>query len=368
VGYCVRARVDFVPALLAVVLGLCCVTGSLLARPHVLALPLLAVWTAELVSAREQHRAPRFWLLPVITLWANLHGSFAFGIALSGAMALEALAENRNKVALQWGIFVAAALVCAMITPFGLEGLLFPVKLSAMTGLGQIGEWQPTDFSSLSPFAIALLATFFVLGRGEISIPPIRLSIVLSLVWLALSHGRHQMLLGVCAPLLLAPSLGKKWPATNARARRWGMAVAASGFAILIVARLILPITRSDDLMTPATALAHVPEFVRQLPVLNDYAYGGYLIFNGVKPFIDSRADLYGDTFLQNYARLVAPDKDDLTADLEHYHIHWTIFPTNSNVVKLLDATPGWHRYYSDKIATVHIRADASLGRVLTAD
>jgi hypothetical protein len=36
----VRARVDFIPALLAVVMGLACVTGSLLARPHMLTLPL----------------------------------------------------------------------------------------------------------------------------------------------------------------------------------------------------------------------------------------------------------------------------------------------------------------------------------------
>src|SRR5882757_8097144 len=46
VGFFVRKRVDLVPALLAVVLGLSCVTGSLLARPHMLSLPLLAIWTA----------------------------------------------------------------------------------------------------------------------------------------------------------------------------------------------------------------------------------------------------------------------------------------------------------------------------------
>ena len=46
----------FLPALLAMVLGLACVTGSLLARPHMLALPLLAIWTAGLVAAREEAR------------------------------------------------------------------------------------------------------------------------------------------------------------------------------------------------------------------------------------------------------------------------------------------------------------------------
>ena len=54
VGHFVRKRVDTLPAVLTVVLGLCCVTGSLLARPHMLALPLLALWTAGLAAAREQ--------------------------------------------------------------------------------------------------------------------------------------------------------------------------------------------------------------------------------------------------------------------------------------------------------------------------
>src|SRR4051812_49712119 len=58
VGWFVRRRVDFLPALLAVVLGLCCVTGSLLGRPHLLALPLLALWAAGLAPAREGGSSP----------------------------------------------------------------------------------------------------------------------------------------------------------------------------------------------------------------------------------------------------------------------------------------------------------------------
>ena len=69
-AYFVRKRVDFTPALLAVVLGLACVTGSLLARPHMLALPLLAIWTAGLAGARENSKAPSCWLIAVMPLWA----------------------------------------------------------------------------------------------------------------------------------------------------------------------------------------------------------------------------------------------------------------------------------------------------------
>src|SRR6185312_11050616 len=85
-----RKRMDFIPALLVSVLGLACVAGSLLARPHLLALPLLAIWTSALVDARARGSAPPFWLAAVMLVWANLHGSFAFGLALAMALGTEA--------------------------------------------------------------------------------------------------------------------------------------------------------------------------------------------------------------------------------------------------------------------------------------
>src|SRR5262249_6798924 len=162
-------RLELIPALLIVTLGLSCISGSLLARPHLLTLPLLAVWTCALVAAREQNKAPSFWLILAMPLWANLHGSFAFGLALAGALAVEAVAEaqERRKVALAWGRFLAAAAISAMATPFGIQTLLFPFHLSAMQGISHIGEWQASDLSHLSPLTLALLCSLFVLGSGR---------------------------------------------------------------------------------------------------------------------------------------------------------------------------------------------------------
>jgi hypothetical protein len=356
-GYFVRRRLDFVPALLVVALGLSCVTGSLLARPHLLALPLLALWTAGLAAAREKHARPSWWLILVMPLWANLHGSFAFGLVLAAALGVEAVIESggRAKTAMAWALFVAAATLSCLLTPFGLDTLLFPLRLSQLHGLAHIGEWQASDFSRVSPFEIALLVALGAFALGKIRLPPARLAILLGLVWLALSHSRHQMLLGITAPILLAGPLAATWPARNQGGNALFASAAALGFAVLITARLAFPIARGDDPISPVTALAHVPRFVRETPVLNDYAFGGFLIWNGVKPFIDSRADLYGDIFLENYAAITQPDKDALAASLAYYHVRWTIFSAHAPVVKLLDATPGWHRSYSDQLAVIHV-------------
>ena len=356
-AFFVRKRMDFIPALLTVVLGLACVTGSLLARPHMLALPLLAIWAAGLAAAREQDRTPSWWLIAVMPLWANLHGSFAFGLTLAGALAIEAIVQSaqRKKTALGWAPFLLAATASATITPFGIQTLLFPFKLSALQGLGHIGEWQASDFSHVTPFAIALLAVLFVLGRGQVKVPPLRLLLLLGLIALALAHARHQMLLGVTAPILLADALGRAWSGKNENRPPLFAVIAGFALVVLIAVRLAVPVTRGDDPVSPVSALAHVPRFVRETPVLNDYAFGGYLIWNGVRPFIDSRADLYGDIFLQNYSDITSPDKDALAATLAFHHARWTIFSAQAPVVKLLDATPGWHRFYTDKLAVVHV-------------
>ena len=127
-----RKRVDVVPALLAMLLGLSCVTGSLLARPHLLALPLLAVWTLGLVRRARQNRAPCWWLIAVMPLWANLHGSFAFGLALAAALGVEAvMTAERMKAIHRLGHFRRRHHVITLLNPQIWHRLLFPLHMSA---------------------------------------------------------------------------------------------------------------------------------------------------------------------------------------------------------------------------------------------
>ena len=94
-------------------------------------------------------------------------------------------------------------------------------------------------------------------------------------------------------------------------------------------------------------------------PVLNDYSFGGYLIWAGVRPFIDGRADMYGDDFLGRYARITAPEPEALDGTLQRYGIAWTIFPPGQRVTAMMDREPGWRRLYADKFAVVHVRDEA---------
>ncbi|MFI4935420.1 MAG: hypothetical protein ACHP7N_12420, partial [Caulobacterales bacterium] len=92
--------------------GLACVGPSLLARPHIIALPLLTFWTIALLDARRRGEAPSLWLLPLMALWANLHSSFIVGIGLVAVLGLETALDFkawRWRVILGWaGLGVGA--------------------------------------------------------------------------------------------------------------------------------------------------------------------------------------------------------------------------------------------------------------------
>ena len=351
-----------------VAIGLSLVTANLLARPHVLALPLLAAWSAALFAARDRRRPPPLSLAALMTLWANMHGGFVFGLMLIGPFALEAVTEApvgaRLSTARAWTTFALAALAGALINPYGVEALLLPFRLMAVENLSRIGEWRPQDFSHVGTMELALLTLLGVTLTRPFAMPAIRAAVILALIAMALQHARHQVLLGILAPMLLARPLaaatgfapfGEEWRRV---ARIAAPATLVAALAIGGV-RLATPIERTDGAVSPISALSAVPADLRRKPVLNAYAFGGYLIFEHVRPFIDARVELYGDRMLSLYDRLQRADGDALDDTLKRYDIAWTIFPPDARIVAALDREPGWRRLHSDGAAVVHVRSAA---------
>jgi hypothetical protein len=108
--------------------------------------------------------------------------------------------------------------------------------------------------------------------------------------------------------------------------------------------------------ITPAAAVDAVVANHIEGPVLNDYGFGGYLIFRGFKVFIDGRADFYGDAFIKRYAEAIALQSDEFFKLVDQYGIAWTLLPPDRPAVRMLDRLPGWRRLYGDDIAVVHVR------------
>lgn len=367
VGRRLARDLDGVALVMALTLGFSLCVGGLLARPHILALPLLAFWAAALFDARDDDRAPPVALLPLMTVWANMHGSFLLGLALLGPLALDALVsapEGKRIEALRgWVLFGLLALGAAMIHPYFYHAILFPLTLMGMKSLSGVWEWRPESFDHIGPLELNLLALIgFALYR-PMRVPPARLLLLIGLIHLALHHQRHAMILGLLAPMILARPIAEAIdlpPAPWRVLSRAQVGTVLAAFIVLAGLRVAVPIAREDGPTAPIAALAAVPAELRAQPVLNHYNFGGYLIFAGVRPYVDGRTDMYGDAFLDNYDRIVSADSKALDEALGKFGINWTMFPPQEPLVKALDARPGWVRLYQDEYAVIHIRKDAA--------
>lgn len=200
-----------------------------------------------------------------------------------------------------------------------------------------------------------MLGLVYLGVTGKLKFPLLRGLILIGLCYLALAHARHQMLFGIVAPMLIAPVLGKRWPPETPAPPRWLMPAGAGLLALLIAVRCLVPTARGDDPVTPMRAVASLPAALTTQPVLNAYDFGGYLIFSGIKVFVDGRTDMYGDDFLAKYDVMMKPDRKALSEALARWHIAWTILPPGP-AATMMDTLPGWHRGYRDALAVVHIK------------
>ena len=352
-----------------VLLGVALWAPSLLARPHVLALPLVAAWTVALLDARDRDKAPPLSLALLMTLWSNMHGGFVFGLALIAPFALEAAhaAPRGTRLAAlrAWILFGLAAVAAALANPYGVEALLFPFRLMGVENLSRISEWSPQDFGHVGPMEIALLVLVgFALTR-PMATPPVRAAMLAGLLAMALQHARHAQLLGLIGPMLLAKPIAAATAAVRPegdgrQVARAALAASLAAAVALAPLRFAAPIVRVDGQSAPISALRAVPPELRAAPVLNDYSFGGYLIWSHVRPFIDGRADMFGDAMLGLYWKLAAGDPSTVEETLSRYRIAWTIFAPDTRIVAILDREPGWRRLYADGVAVVHVRDGAA--------
>jgi hypothetical protein len=367
------ADLEPVPALYLSLFALADIKGWVMMRPHLFALPILVVWTGELLAARRESRAPRWFLAPLMVLWVNLHPSFLFGAALIAVFGLEAVLKTPRegrRIAAQWGARFIGVILAAMVNPAGAAGVSFPLMFTAAGTAAMIPEWRTTMFNTLGPFEISLLAGVLGCLFLGVRMTAMRLILLAGMLHLTLAHQRFVIVLAIVGAMILAEPIAKALREKGWRARpaEGGVnALAASAGAVLIALVLAassfaIPRGLRNETITPLAALAHVPAEIAARPVFNDWLIGGYLIFTGMRPYIDGRAELYGAGFIRTYLQIVRPDAVLMRETFVRYGVVWTLLAPGNRAMVVLDLMPEWCRVYRDDAAVVHVRRNALAG------
>ncbi len=344
-----RSVADPLGAALVTGLAFLAAGSALSLRPQVVSYLLMTCTVAIWLRARQGAKPP--WLLiPLVWLWAMVHGMWIVGVAVSGLLAVGATLDRSLPRRALW-VPLAMAIACAA-TPAGprLYLAIFDVNSRA----DYFGEWGPPSLVSASGLAaVALLVAVVAAFLGERRATAWDIAIMVCGLGLLIYSARTVPL---AAALLVIPAAGhlQQWigaPARAGQAERWGVGLGAGCAGLALVSLLALrppgPPTATEPFLKSLNGLAE------GTTLLTDSDMGGFLLWSDPRLHIPVHgyADMYTDEELR-----------DLN-DLLHLAPHWvdTLNALHANYALLRDSTP-LRAALSDRGWTPVVRGE---GRVL---
>lgn len=357
-------------------------------RPQMLSLLLSSVFLYVLHLYRTGSRSVIWSLPPLMALWANLHGSFFLGLVYPVVLMLGATIDNlwrpRGEGTMAWrdlrrlAVVTVITALAPVLNPNGLQLLIYPFgTLGSPAMQAYIMEWFTPDFhlTEFQPFALYLLALLLSMGLSTRIPSAAELILAVGFGYAALRSARHMpFFLLVTAPTLTAQLLhiwrNAGWSDRFFRRRpQRGQAHVVLNWLLLgvvilgVAAKTAYTISSNDRAQREALPVAAV-DFVVESEIsgnmYNLYHWGGYLIWRlypEQKVFIDGRADVYGDTFIDGYLR-VYQLREGWSVPLERYDVELVLIDRASALSTVLDESPSWDRSYADEIAAVFVRQD----------
>jgi hypothetical protein len=238
----------------ASMLALVLAPWALQLRAQTFALLLFALVYWLLVSDSHSLSDRVLWCLPLLVIWANVHGSVVLGVGLVGLRALTRIVAPPRRLsrpeALQSLILLVGAPAAMFVSPYGF-GLVhyYQLMLGNPTFARFINEWQPTRFA---PLTVAFFAVAFILVALAVRYPG-RLSRFEELTLLALLLVAMMALRNIAwfslAALISAPVLYTEVgrPDSTPTRRDMRVNVVLSGIAAAAALTLLLagPIARN---------------------------------------------------------------------------------------------------------------------------
>jgi hypothetical protein len=332
-------------------------SGSAL-RPQTLALPLFIALVWLLVRDARRPSPAVFFVVPVLALWANVHGTVVLGSLLVVLHAATS-AWARRRVAVREPALLGAAVVLPFASPYAphlagyYRALLFNSELAKY-----VPDWMPTAPSLTTlPFYLLALGTAFLLGRARGTITLFERVTLVVLLILGVEAARGVTWFALFALLTLPTMLNGVWPGELRVSRRIAPVVLA-GSALAVAVALVVALAKPHTWVTshypPRAARTAAATAGNESQVFANGAFADWLLL--VEPSLrgrvayDARFELLPHGRLADAAavsigradwpRILAPfdvvvlrpEEDEMRGALLRAG-RWTRVPTDSHVV-----------------------------------
>jgi hypothetical protein len=340
-------------------------------RPQMLSL-LLASAFLWILQRAERSLQIAWWMVPLMLLWVNLHAGYVLGILLivvvvAGKILDAVLGRDSWKriapTVRTLGMVGAACCAVVPLNPNGTKLYWYPfVTLRSNTMQAYIAEWFSPNFheAKFAPFLLMLIATLVFLAISPRRIRTSHLLLLLTTSWMALHAARHipifsliaiPILSELAAPIFASRSLPQGTRQFSPGFLKYAVLAAFLVFTVVRVRTVVKSLAVTEHGNFPADAVGFLTEHPLPGPLLNHYNWGGYLIWKlypEYRVFIDGRADLYGDNFMDRFADLYYVRKSDWYVTFETYGIRTVMMPPGAPLVEALRFKKEWKQRYAD--------------------
>ncbi|HEY2428344.1 MAG TPA: hypothetical protein VGI06_05405, partial [Acidimicrobiales bacterium] len=331
------------------------------ARP--LMFELLCLALVILIVERRAHPA---WLLPVVWLWVNTHGSWPIGLAWLAARAAGEALDVRGwpKVALPRLAGFGAGLAVAVVNPLTWRLLAFPfVAVQKRPVFQTIVEWRSPNFQDPNTLVALVFIVLALLVLLRAPLPWAQLLPVAAFLPLGLIAERNLAPFGIVLAPALACALSAPAPSRWSWAR-WASAVGSSAgwrygitaVAALTVAGLVV-LTQGRPVLDlsgyPVAATGFLQRTGRLGPghrIAAVDVVGCFLIWRAgpsTKVFIDDRYDMYPAPVVDD-ASTLAGGGEGAAAVLDRRGVDTVLWRANGLLPGELLRLGDWRQAYDD--------------------
>ena len=343
----------------------------------------IAIFAALLLLLAERRRRPRllWFAVPLVALWANVHGSFVLGLGLLGLTWLTDVLARAPRPHLALAVTAVAA-VAVTLNPFGLEIWRYAASILASPTIStRISEWQRPGLDTAEGIAFVgsavafLVAAVFAWRRGRLAWP--ELLVPAAFFGLGLLAVRGLAWWPLVAATTVAGWVGAPASATVEESPRSEPAlfrrVNAAVVGLLVLAAIaLLPIWRPVDagLRAPSGLVGQAPSGITA--ALRSLVTPGTRLFApqpwsswfeyalpDARLFVDSRIELYPSAVWDEYDAVVE-GRGGWQGVLGRRMVTIVVAEPGGGQRPLADrlrADPAWREAYTDKDGAVFVLA-----------
>jgi hypothetical protein len=204
-------------------------------RTQTFVLPLFVAVLALLVLDARRPTNAVFLTLPILVLWANLHGSVVLAAGLVALRGLLGLADRTNRV--RCLALLLGAVVSVGVTPYG-TGVLDYYRSTLVNPAFRniVTEWGPlTPSVANAPVFILIGGAIWLLARRTKEVGRFGLLAELGLIAATLATIRSAVWLGLASIILLAPALDAELGGRELAVERMNRLVGLFGLAFAAI-------------------------------------------------------------------------------------------------------------------------------------